>query len=89
MDAHRIAIDDEAIWDHSTFSKNRDRPIEAKVVRKLLSRIVRKARVAHLPSNEHFSVDGTLIESWAAVKSMRRRDGKDEPPGSGRNPTVN
>ena len=57
--------------------------------RKLLRRIVRKARAAHLLSNEHFSVDGTLIESWAAVKSMRRRDGGDEPPGPGRNPTVN
>jgi transposase len=80
---------DEPIWDHSTFTKNRDRLIEAKVARKLLRRIVRKARDARLLSNEHFSVDGTLIESWAAVKSMRRRDGKDEPPGPGRNPTVN
>jgi transposase len=80
---------DEPIWDHSSFTKNRDRLIEAKVARKLLRRIVRKARLAHLLSNEHFSVDGTLIESWAAVKSMRRRDGKDEPPGPGRNPTVN
>jgi transposase len=80
---------DEPIWDHSSFTKNRDRLIEAKVARKLLRRIVRKARIAHLLSNEHFSVDGTLIESWAAVKSMRRRDGQDEPPGPGRNPTVN
>ncbi len=80
---------DELIWDHSTFTKNRDRLIEAKVARKLMRRIVRKARDARLLSNEHFSVDGTLIESWAAVKSMRRRDGKDEPPGPGRNPTVN
>lgn len=80
---------DEPIWDHSTFTKNRDRLIEAKVARKLLRRIVRKARAAQLLSNEHFSVDGTLIESWAAVKSMRRHDGKDEPPGPGRNPTVN
>jgi transposase len=83
-----LAID-EPIWDHSTFTKNRDRLIEAKVARKLLRRIVRKARAAHLLSNEHFSVDGTLIESWAAVKSMRRRDGDDDPPGPGRNPTVN
>jgi transposase len=80
---------DEPIWDHSSFTKNRDRLIEAKVARKLFRRIVRKARAAHLLSNEHFSVDGTLIESWAAVKSMRRRDGSDEPPGPGRNPTVN
>jgi transposase len=80
---------DEAVWDHSSFTKNRDRLIEAKVARKLLRRVVRKAQAAHLLSNEHFSVDGTLIESWAAVKSMRRRDGKDDPPGPGRNPTVN
>jgi transposase len=80
---------EEPIWDHSTFTKNRDRLIEAKIARKLLRRIVRKARDARLLSNEHFSVDGTLIESWAAVKSMRRRDGKDDPPGPGRNPTVN
>jgi transposase len=79
---------DEPIWDHSTFTKNRDRLIAAKVARKLLRRVVRKARDAGLLSNEHFSVDGTLIESWAAVKSMRRRDGQDEPPGPGRNPTV-
>jgi transposase len=80
---------DEAIWDHSSFTKNRDRLIEARVARKLLRRVVRKASGAQLLSNEHFSVDGTLIESWAAVKSMRRRDGKDEPPGPGRNPSVN
>jgi|SRR5919109_3524433 transposase len=80
---------DERIWDHSTFTKNRDRLIEAKVARKLLRRVVRRADKARLLSNEHFSVDGTLIESWAAVKSMRRRDGKDGPPGPGRNPWVN
>lgn len=80
---------DEPIWDHSSFTKNRDRLIEAKVARKLLRRVVRKARDADLLSNEHFSVDGTLIEAWAAAKSMRRRDGKDEPPGPGRNPMVN
>jgi transposase len=79
---------DEPIWDHSSFTKNRDRLIEAKVARKLLRRMVRKAKKARLLSDEHFSVDGTLIESWAAVKSMRRRDGKDEPPGPGRNPSV-
>ena len=79
---------EEPVWDHSTFTKNRERLIEAKVARKLLRRVVRNAKAARLLSNEHFSVDGTLIESWAAVKSMRRRDGKDEPPGPGRNPTV-
>jgi len=79
---------DEPVWDHSTFTKNRERLIEAKVARKLLRRVVRQARRSGLLSNEHFTVDGTLIESWAAVKSMRRRDGSDEPPGPGRNAAV-
>lgn len=80
---------DELVWDHSTFTKNRDRLIEAKVARKLLRRVLKRAQRAHLLSAEHFSVDGTLIEAWAAVKSMRRRDGSDAPPGPGRNPEVN
>jgi IS5 family transposase len=79
---------DEPVWDHSTFTKNRERLIEAKVARKLLRRVVRQARRLGLLSNEHFTVDGTLIESWAAVKSMRRRDGRDEPREPGRNPAV-
>jgi len=79
---------DEPVWDHSSFTKNRDRLIEAGVARKLLRRVGAKARRSGLLSNEHFSVDGTLIEAWSAVKSMRRRDGKDDPPPPGRNPHV-
>src|SRR5580693_1790715 len=79
---------DEAVWDHSSFSKNRDRLIEAGVARKLLRRVGTRARREGLLSSEHFSVDGTLIEAWSAVKSMRRRDGKDDPPPPGRNPHV-
>jgi transposase len=79
---------DDRIWDHSTFTKNRDRLIEAGVARKLLRRIGRRARREGLLSSEHFSVDGTLIEAWSAVKSMRRRDGKDDPPPPGRNPHI-
>lgn len=79
---------DEPVWDHSTLTKNRERLIGAKVARKLLRRVVRQARRAGLLSNEHFNVDGTLIESWATVKSMRRRDERDEPPGPGRDPSV-
>jgi transposase len=79
---------DEPVWDHSSFTKNRDRLIEAGVARKLLRRVGTKARRAGLLSSEHFSVDGTLIEAWSAVKSMRRRDGKDDPPPPGRNPHV-
>lgn len=79
---------DEPVWDHSTFTKNRDRLIEAGVARKLLRRVGRRARREGLLSSEHFSVDGTLIEAWSAVKSMRRRDGKDDPPPPGRNPHI-
>lgn|ERR1700693_793811 len=79
---------DEAVWDHSSFTKNRDRLIEAGVARKLLRRVGARARRAGLLSSEHFSVDGTLIEAWSAVKSMRRRDGKEDPPPPGRNPHV-
>jgi len=79
---------DDRVWDHSTFTKNRDRLIQAGVARKLLRRIGRRARREGLLSSEHFSVDGTLIEAWSAVKSMRRRDGKDDPPPPGRNPHV-
>jgi transposase len=79
---------DEGIWDHSTFTKNRDRLIEVGVARKLLRKVGARARREGLLSSEHFSVDGTLIEAWSAVKSMRRRDGKDDPPPPGRNPHV-
>jgi transposase len=63
---------DDRIWDHSTFTKNRDRLIQASVARKLLRRIGRRARREGLISLKHFSVDRTLIEPWSAVKSMRR-----------------
>ena len=79
---------DEPVWDHSSFSTNRDRLIEANVARRLLRKVLARAKRAKLLSAEHFSVDGTLIEAWAAVKSMRRRDGKDDPPPPGRNPSV-
>ena len=79
---------DEAVWDHLSFTKNRNRLIEAGVARKLLRRVGTRARREGLLSSEHFSVDGTLIEAWSAVKSMRRRDGKDDPPPPGRNPHV-
>ena len=59
-----------------------------KVARKLLRRVVRQARRSGRLSNERFTVDGTPIESRAAVKSISRRDGGDGPPGPGRNPTV-
>jgi transposase len=81
-----IGVDDAA-WDHSTFSKNRDRLLEGDIAAKFLSAVLAQPRVKRLLSTDHFSVDGTLIEAWASLKSFRPRDGSDdEPPaGGGRN----
>jgi transposase len=79
---------DDAVWDHSTFSKNRDRLLAGDIAAKFLGAVLAEPRVKRLLSGEHFSVDGTLIEAWASMKSFKPRDGSgDEPPaeGSGRN----
>lgn len=76
---------DARVWDASTFSKNRDRLLEADVAREFLATLMGLGRVKRLLSTDHFSVDGTLIEAWASMKSFRRKDGSDEPPGPGRN----
>ena len=78
-----LALDD-LIWDHSTFSKNRDRLLAHQVVEGLFSEIMRLAEARGLLSKEHFSVDGTLIQAWASQKSFRPKDGSgDQGPGSG------
>ena len=76
---------DDAVWDHSTFSKNRDRLLDADVAAKFLEAVLRHAKVKRFLSDDHFSVDGTLVEAWASMKSFRARDGSDEPPSAGRN----
>ena len=76
---------DDAVWDHSTFSKNRDRLLDADVAAKFLAAVLRHPKVKRFLSDEHFSVDGTLIEAWASIKSFRAKDGSDEPPAPGRN----
>jgi transposase len=76
---------DDVVWDHSVFSKNRDRLLEADVAAKFLSAVLANPQVKPLLSDEHFSVDGTLIEAWASTKSFRAKDGSDEPPTPGRN----
>lgn len=76
---------DDAVWDHSTFSKNRDRLLDAHVAAKFLEAVLRHGKVKRFLSNEHFSVDGTLVEAWASMKSVRAKDGSDEPPTPGRN----
>ena len=75
-------------FDHSVFAKNRQRLLDADVAREFLLELVEQAREQRLLSEEHFSVDGTLLEAWASVKSFRPRDG-DPPSGDGgRNPEV-
>jgi transposase len=77
---------DDPVWDHSTFSKNRDRLLEGEIAAKFLSAVLAQPKVKRLLSSDHFSVDGTLIEAWASIKSFRRKDGSDnDSPGSGRN----
>jgi len=76
---------DDPVWDHSTFSKNRDRLLEADVAARFLEAVLRHNKVRRFLSDDHFSVDGTLVEAWASMKSVRAKDGSDEPPGPGRN----
>jgi transposase len=68
-----LSIDD-AVWNHSTFSKNRDRLLEHDVVPALFAEVVRLAEQRGLLSKDHFSVDGTLIQAWASHKSFRPKD---------------
>ena len=80
---------DDAAWDHTTYSKNRDRLIEHDVVRALFGRVMQQAKDARLLSDEHFSVDGTLIRAWASHKSFVPKDGPPPPSsGSRSNPEV-
>jgi transposase len=72
-----LAIDD-TVWNHSVFSKNRDRLIEHDAATDLFNATVEMADKRGLLSGEHFSVDGTLIQAWASQKSMRRKDGSDD-----------
>ena len=64
---------DEPVWDHSSFSKNRDRLLAGDIAAKFLAAVLAQPRVKRLLSSEHFSVDGTLIEAWASMKSFKPR----------------
>ena len=76
---------DAPVWDATTYSKNRDRLVAGDVAARFLQAVLRGARVRRLLSDEHFSVDGTLIEAWASMKSFRRSDGGDDDAPPGRN----
>ncbi len=81
---------DDAVWDATTFTKNRDRLLEADVAKEFLAQVVARARAQDLTSDEHFTVDGTLLEAWASQKSFQAKEGKaGPPPDDPGNPTVN
>jgi transposase len=82
-----IGIDDP-VWDHSSFSTNRDRLLDGEIAAKFLAAVLSQPRVKRLLSTQHFSVDGTLIEAWASIKSFKPKDppeGGNDPSGGGRN----
>jgi len=80
---------DDAVWDVTVFTKNRERLLAADVAKTLFAPVLAQARSRELLSSEHFTVDGTLIEAWASHKSFKRKDGSDQqPPDDPGNPTV-
>jgi transposase len=79
---------DEAVWVPTVFSKNRDRLLEGDIAEKFFAHVLGQARNANLLSDEHFSVDGTLIEAWASQKSFQRKDRPAPPPDDPGNPTI-
>jgi transposase len=80
---------DEPVWDATTFTKNRDRLLEGAVAKEFLAQVVERAHAGGLVSEEHFTVDGTLLEAWASLKSFQPKDKKGAtPPDDPGNPTV-
>src|SRR5476649_313505 len=69
---------DDPVWDPTTFTKNRDRLQDGDIFTKFMSKLLNHPQVKPLLSDEHFSVDGTLIEAWASQKSFRPKDGSDD-----------
>jgi len=79
---------DDPVWDATTFTKNRDRLLRGDIAEAFFQAVLLHAETEHLLSDEHFTVDGTLLEAWASHKSFRPRD-EDPPPPAGGNPSVN
>jgi transposase len=79
---------DEPVWDATVFTKNRDRLLDGDVAREFLVEVVKQAHEKGLTSDEHFTVDGTLVEAWASLKSFQCKDKKNTPPDDPGNPTV-
>jgi transposase len=79
---------DDAVWDATVFTKNRDRLLEAEVAKDFLALVVEQARGQGWASDEHFTVDGSLLEAWASAKSFQAKNQKGSPPDDPGNPTV-
>lgn len=79
---------DETVWVPTVFSKNRDRLLEGDIAERFFGGVLQQAREADLLSDEHFSVDGTLIEAWASQKSFQRKDGGEMPPPGVEDPAL-
>src|SRR5260370_2587002 len=80
---------DAVVWDVTVFTKNRERLIAGDIASKFMAAVLNQERIKALLSDEHFSVDGTLIEAWASMKSFRPKDGSGQPPALGRNAERN
>ena len=83
-----LNVDDEG-FDHSTFSRNRERLLSHEIADRFFAAVVQQAHLRRYVSGEHFSVDGTLLEAWASHKSFRPKDGGGTPPPPGRNVEAN
>jgi transposase len=80
---------DDRMWDVTVFTKNRERLLKGNIAQAFFQKVLEQARAQSLLSEEHFTVDGTLIEAWAGQKSFQRKDANKPPPDGGSNPTVN
>jgi len=80
---------DDPVWDPTVFSKNRDRLVAADVAALFFQAVLDEAKARDLISDEHFTVDGTLLEAWASLKSFKKVGNDDPPPDDPGNPTVN
>jgi transposase len=80
---------DDPVWDATTFTKNRDRLLDGAIATAFFHEVLVEAKATRLLSDDHFTVDGTLLEAWASQKSFRRRDTPPDAPDDPGNPTVN
>jgi transposase len=80
---------DDPVWDATTFTKNRDRLLDGDIADAFFAEVLAAIKADGLLSDEHFTVDGTLLEAWASHKSFKPKDGAGHPPDDPKNPTVN